>query len=128
MKPISLKTDKNLRLLSSLAVVLLCAFTIAVPAQKATQTTTVRGRINRQLKGSSVYPAAGVRVTLGAQGKKARTAYTGNDGIYYFSNTAAGDYVLSIWSSEGKIVGSYKITAFPNKQYNDIKPITILVR
>lgn len=52
------------------------------------------------------------------------TAYTGGDGMYYFFNVAAGQYILKVWDAQNRLIGNYTIVA-GNKQYTDIKPIAI---
>jgi hypothetical protein len=108
------------------AMLIGCLFTLFLtPGAVAQPQTIVRGKIERQNSPRN-YPAPRVRVTLAPANDQGRatTAYTGADGMYYFHNVAAGQYVLKVWNSQDQAVRAYTIVA-GRKTYTDIKPIVI---
>jgi hypothetical protein len=65
---------------------------------------TVRGKIAR----NAGYPISYMKVSLRGTKVSFSPIYTGSDGMYYFKNVAAGDYVLEIWNRKDR-PSSYKI-------------------
>ncbi len=93
------------------------------PIAAQSKTSLVRGRIDR--KGQSrTYPAAYVRVTLAPEASKERrtSAYTGNDGMFYF-RVPQGNYILEIWTSGNTATMKYRIQV--KKEFFDLAPIVI---
>lgn len=83
-------------------------FSTPVQILKPNENATVRGMI--QFRGSSApYAAPHIKVTLAPVGSGPRpaTAYSGTDGMYYFS-VPAGTYLLQIWQRD-KPVRTFRI-------------------
>ena len=68
------------------------------------QAASVRGKIAR----NAGYPVSYMKVTLKGPRGVSSPVYTGNDGVYYFKNIPAGDYILEVWNLKGRPT-SFKI-------------------
>jgi|SRR5215813_2745722 len=100
----------------------LCGF---VSVGQTTQTTWVRGKIQRQ--GKFNYPLSKVKVTLVPVAfkndpKRTLQTYTRDDGMYDF-RVPAGSYVLTVWTSE-RSPKNFSITVKAGS-YFDIAPIRV---
>lgn len=101
---------------------------LTVSRQEQQQSRTiVRGKLVRKMSvwKKLTIPASYVAVTLSVPktGERSVPVYTDANGMYYI-DIPPGDYILEIWGSEKKVIGSYKIHV-PAKQYFDVAPITI---
>lgn len=115
----------NARCVVLLIMTDLCLFGAVGQTTQTTQTTWVRGKIQRQ--GKFNYPLSRVKVTLVPaayknDAKRALRTYTRDDGMYDF-RVPAGSYVLTVWVSE-RDSKTYSIVVKPGT-YFDIAPIRI---
>jgi hypothetical protein len=93
-----------------------CLIVLMALLPTAALALTVRGRIDR-LSPYGTYPVAGILVTLG----NVRAA-SGPDGLYYFFNVPAGNWVLTVIPPNSPPM-SYTITVTSDP--TDVPPIVI---
>lgn len=110
----------------NIAIMFLVFFIAAVNLAHA---STVRGMIVREATGGNTDPAQDIPVVLcNSEGENCSSAfYTDSEGMYYFYDIRAGDYVLKIWVN-GYNVGTPKTTppiTVPNQPYTDVEKILI---
>jgi hypothetical protein len=102
-------------------VLALCVIAPVVSAEE--QGSTVRGRLVRRTARGEV-PAQGIPVSVNRGGRRSGYAYSGQDGMYYLYNIAAGSYSLEVWAYPNRppLVFTINVNA---QGYTDISPIVV---